>query len=235
LAVGVVVGGADVDVSTPSDGSLHLPPLPSAPPHCCPSSSMEEQRTFNPLVQGSSPWGGTRFSLLDSDAHVGPLPWNHEKLLRSCYATGVFGSGPGTQPLRRDLPDVGLPEADWNSRVNAPSGVHACEPTERQTTLARSQCSGTDRDASCSDARCRAAAPRPEPACAWAHRSAFRSRSAAPRRTAPRASFSAIRSLERVTPRGDALATVVDAVSPTFVHVGSMLASGSSVGDRRHA
>ncbi len=25
----------------------------------CPSSSMEEQRTFNPLVQGSSPWGGT--------------------------------------------------------------------------------------------------------------------------------------------------------------------------------
>ena len=27
---------------------------------CCPSSSMEEQRTFNPLVQGSSPWGGTR-------------------------------------------------------------------------------------------------------------------------------------------------------------------------------
>ncbi len=25
----------------------------------CPSSSMVEQRTFNPLVQGSSPWGGT--------------------------------------------------------------------------------------------------------------------------------------------------------------------------------
>jgi hypothetical protein len=30
----------------------------------CPSSSMEEQRTFNPLVQGSSPWGGTTSSQL---------------------------------------------------------------------------------------------------------------------------------------------------------------------------
>lgn len=31
-----------------------------------PSSSMEEQWTFNPLVQGSSPWGGTATSLVDA-------------------------------------------------------------------------------------------------------------------------------------------------------------------------
>ena len=39
-------------------------PLRSASAPCCPSSSMEEQRTFNPLVQGSSPWGGTTSSQL---------------------------------------------------------------------------------------------------------------------------------------------------------------------------
>ncbi len=35
------------------------PPVTLGCALCCPSSSMEEQRTFNPLVQGSSPWGGT--------------------------------------------------------------------------------------------------------------------------------------------------------------------------------
>jgi hypothetical protein len=51
-----------------------------------PSSSMEEQRTFNPLVQGSSPWGGTTL--------------DHDVLVR-CGAAEVPPNVAGDQPVDR--------------------------------------------------------------------------------------------------------------------------------------
>ena len=42
--------------AAPTPGRI---PIRTTEPRARPSSSMEEQWTFNPLVQGSSPWGGT--------------------------------------------------------------------------------------------------------------------------------------------------------------------------------
>src|ERR1700730_14862792 len=47
------------------------PPASRKLPEPCPSSSMAEQWTFNPLVGGSSPPGGTQFEMAESFGSAG--------------------------------------------------------------------------------------------------------------------------------------------------------------------